>query len=202
VGNKLIINPTTGLFDLVNPSGGSSSSDNFSYDYVSSILIIPIHQQMLIYDELVLDTGASVILNGELVIEGSIVTSGVLNDTHFTGRTLKDTLEQLVIPNSAVWESQKKDVLAGATTAIDSNGMTDFKVIKYTICVSRGTDVVMFDMNLINKNPDISTIIYGKIGAGISYSLNVSVVSGIMYVNVTNNEATTLSTGLIKYKFI
>lgn len=64
-------NPITGNLDLVETSSSSSSSDNFSYEYIVTgvTITIPQYQQMLLMDDITID--------GELIIEGTLVTGVV-----------------------------------------------------------------------------------------------------------------------------
>ena len=55
----LKLNPFTGEFDFV-------GEDNFSYDNVTKPITIPVNQQMIVSDELVISTG-------DLVVVGTLV---------------------------------------------------------------------------------------------------------------------------------
>jgi hypothetical protein len=103
--------------------------------------------------------------------------------------------------SSSVWERKKKDIPASSTVAVDDVELTRFSGLRYVICVINGNETIMFDMSLIKKISSVKETIYGKIGSGISFAVNTSVLSGIMYLNITNNEAVDIAVDLIKCKF-
>ena len=103
--------------------------------------------------------------------------------------------------SSSLWDKKTKIIPASATESVDEISLDIFKAAKYVIFISNGIDTIMFDMNIINKNSNIKESIYGKIGTGISFSIDTSVSLGLMSLKITNKETSSINTELIRYKF-
>lgn len=103
--------------------------------------------------------------------------------------------------SSSLWDRKLKVIAASSVDSIDELELSVLKAAIYIICVSKGTNVVMFDLNLINKNNSIYESVYGKIGTGVSFNIDTSVSLGKMNLNITNNETEEISVELIRYKF-
>lgn len=74
---SVTFNPFTGNFDFVGTGSPSTSADNFSYHTIpaSSLITIPINQQMIVVDGLDVE--------GELIIDGMLVVDNFVDENNF-----------------------------------------------------------------------------------------------------------------------
>lgn len=102
---SLTLNPFTGEFDFTGSGQAAAGDPNFSYKLVDSDLTIPAGQQMIVYDEVVID-------NATLTVDGCLV---VLSDQ----LTTEDAPANVILANRACEAS----VYIGAVVYAQPNGV-------------------------------------------------------------------------------
>ena len=101
----------------------------------------------------------------------------------------------------AVWQrTSGLNAPSSSTTVIDQKNINDFVSMKYVVSIRDNTanKTTAFEILITNENGTLKDSVYTKIHGGISYALNVVNNSGVLELQLTNNEANDFAVSIAK----
>lgn len=104
-----------------------------------------------------------------------------------------------IIANS-VWKKINTNADASTTTTIDQINLNDFFTLKYIISIRDNTNnkTTTVELTVKNENGSLVDTVFAKLSGGISFALDAVNDSGLMKLNLQNNEAVGLTIGMAR----
>ena len=126
----------------------------------------------------------------------------IINDleTRVDDNSVSDTVINQIV-NASVWQrTSGLNAPSSSTTVIDQKNINDFVSMKYVVSIRDNTanKTTAFEILITNENGTLKDSVYTKIHGGISYALNVVNNSGVLELQLTNNEANDFAVSIAK----